>query len=157
MKNFIPHELYLKIQKILPVACVDLIIQTEQGVLLGVRDHEPAKGKIWLIGGRVLYGESLEEAVKRKALEETGLEVKIVRQVGAYTLIFKKGEKRYNVVVVYLVEKTKGKLRMNEEYSKHVFLKSPYRKLHPYVLTALNDSKVFKKKIKLKKRNHFSD
>ena len=155
MNNFIPADIYGKIQKIMPVACIDLIIETESGVLLGIRDHEPMKGKRWFIGGRMLYGETLEQAAKRKAKEETGLDVKVVRQVGAYTLQFTKGEKRYNVAVVYLVRKTKGQLNLNKEYSGHVFLKSPDRKLHPYVLTALNDSKIFKKAIKIPKRNHF--
>jgi colanic acid biosynthesis protein WcaH len=156
MRNFIPDKLYGKIQKILPIVCVDLIIKTERGVLFGIRDQEPAKGERWIIGGRVLYGESLEDAVKRKAVTEAGLKVQIIRQVGAYSMIFRKGEKRHSISIVYLVKKRGGKLRLNDEYSGHVFLKHLDKKLHPYLLTVLNDSNVFKKYSKTAKRGHFN-
>jgi len=46
-------------------------------VLLVKRGHEPLKGQWSLPGGRVELGESLEEAVAREVLEETGLIVAV--------------------------------------------------------------------------------
>jgi ADP-ribose pyrophosphatase YjhB (NUDIX family) len=154
MRNFIPPKLYAKIQKILPVTCIDLVIRTDNGVLLGIRANEPVKGIRWVVGGRILYGESFEQAVKRKAMTETGLKVQIIREVGAYANIFTKGEVRHSINIVYLVKAVGGKIRMNDEYSGYVILKRPDKKLHPYVLTLLNDSKAFKnEKVVTKKMN----
>ena len=49
----------------------------EGSILLIKRGREPAKG-LWAVpGGKVHFGETLQEAATREALEETGLEVEI--------------------------------------------------------------------------------
>jgi colanic acid biosynthesis protein WcaH len=143
-KNFIPDALYKKMQRMIPVVCVDIVVKTDNGILLGVRDRKgnPGRGLTWLIGGRVLYHENLEEAVKRKVKEETGLKVKIIRQIGVYT-VFTKTQKRHNIAINYLVEKVGGTLKLNDEYSKFLFIKKADKKLHPYVYAVLCDSGVF--------------
>jgi ADP-ribose pyrophosphatase YjhB (NUDIX family) len=67
-----------------PVPTVDILIETRPGtVVLIRRRHEPHG---WAIpGGFVDYGESLEAAAGREAREETGLEVRLVRQVHSYS------------------------------------------------------------------------
>lgn len=64
-----------------PRLCVDVVIQSEDGVVLSKRDIPPAKGMWHIPGGTVLFGESLENAVKRIAKEETGLIIKVVKMV----------------------------------------------------------------------------
>jgi ADP-ribose pyrophosphatase YjhB (NUDIX family) len=71
-----------------PVPTVDLIIKMtrgdgQQGVVLIKRKNPP-----WgwaLPGGFVDYGESLEEAARREALEETSLEVTLEYQFHTYS------------------------------------------------------------------------
>ncbi len=62
---------------------VDAIIELEDGIVLIKRKNPPFG---WAIpGGFVDYGESLEEAVCREAMEETGLEINLVRQFHTYS------------------------------------------------------------------------
>jgi 8-oxo-dGTP pyrophosphatase MutT (NUDIX family) len=69
----------------IPVVCVIIERKNERGkeeVLLQLRSKpkEPAKytGSLEIPGGRVDEGETIEEAVRREVLEETGLHVRIV-------------------------------------------------------------------------------
>jgi 8-oxo-dGTP diphosphatase len=66
-----------------PIPTVDLIIRAGGGVVL-VRRKYPPLG--WALpGGFVDAGETLEAAAKREALEETGLDVRLVRQFHTYS------------------------------------------------------------------------
>jgi 8-oxo-dGTP diphosphatase len=63
-----------------------------------------------LPGGGMELGETVEEAVKREVLEETGLEVEVGQLVGVYS----KPQKR-EVVLTFLCQKVGGKLTETEE------------------------------------------
>lgn len=66
-----------------PFPTVDIIITRGQEVVLIERKNPPLG---WALpGGFVDYGESLETAATREALEETGLNLKEVRQFRAYS------------------------------------------------------------------------
>ncbi|MDE1825322.1 MAG: NUDIX domain-containing protein [Candidatus Micrarchaeota archaeon] len=141
MKSRIPAAPYRRIQRSMPILCVDVIIKTDDGLLFGVRKNEPAKGKVWYIGGRVLKGELLESAVKRKVKEETGLKVRISRMVGVYETFFFSGENRHTVAVLYLVEKIGGLLNLkNSDLSELVYLKKSVKGMDKYVKQGIIDS-----------------
>lgn len=66
-----------------PVPTVDIIIEIAGGIVLIERKNPPHG---WALpGGFVDYGESFERAAVREALEETGLEVTLVRQFHTYS------------------------------------------------------------------------
>jgi ADP-ribose pyrophosphatase YjhB (NUDIX family) len=66
-----------------PVPTVDIIIETDGGIVLIQRKNPPYG---WALpGGFVDYGESLEKAAVREAKEETSLDVELVSQLGAYS------------------------------------------------------------------------
>lgn len=66
-----------------PLLTVDIIIQYQGGIVLIQRKNPPLG---WALpGGFVDYGETLEEAAVREAREETGLEVKLIRQMHTYS------------------------------------------------------------------------
>jgi len=67
-----------------PKPCVAVLIEDGNRVLLGQRAVEPAKGMWDILGGFIDAGETAEAAVHREVLEETGLEVRIARYLGAY-------------------------------------------------------------------------
>jgi colanic acid biosynthesis protein WcaH len=84
----IPAEQYQHIIEVLPILCVDVIITNTRGeYLLIKRANEPRKGEWWVIGGRLLKGETLEEAVVRKVWEETSLKVETVHPIGYYEAV----------------------------------------------------------------------
>jgi len=86
--NQIPLEQYKEILKVMPIFCVDVIIQNDRGkYLLVKRSNEPLKGKWWIIGGRVLKGETMEEAVIRKVRQETNVLVKDMEPIGYFELV----------------------------------------------------------------------
>ena len=66
------HVLNSKVpEKALPVAVA--VIESVRGILLIKREKPPFAGLWGLPGGKIHYGEHLDEAVKREVLEETGL------------------------------------------------------------------------------------
>ncbi len=86
--NLIAVEEYRKILEVLPILCVDIIAQNSAGeYLLIKRANEPKKDVWWVIGGRVLKGETLNEAVKRKVKEETALDVTDLKPIGYFELV----------------------------------------------------------------------
>lgn len=66
-----------------PTPTVDIIIECGSGIVLIKRANPPLG---WAIpGGFVDYGESLEDAARREALEETGLNVELLGQFHTYS------------------------------------------------------------------------
>ncbi|MEJ2032352.1 MAG: NUDIX hydrolase [Deltaproteobacteria bacterium] len=66
-----------------PLPTVDVIIETGGGIVLVARKNPPHG---WAIpGGFVDYGESLETAARREALEETGLTIRLKGQLHTYS------------------------------------------------------------------------
>ena len=66
-----------------PLLSVDVIIETGGGIVLIDRKNPPFG---WAIpGGFVDYGETIEDAVRREAKEETDLDIDNVRQFHTYS------------------------------------------------------------------------
>jgi 8-oxo-dGTP diphosphatase len=68
-----------------PILTVDGILPFEGGIVLVRRGREPGRGRLALPGGIVEYGETVETAVRREFLEETGLTTRVVRLLGVYS------------------------------------------------------------------------
>lgn len=84
----IPGEEYSRIIGLLPILCVDIVLRNSAGEYLLVRRvNEPRKGEWWVPGGRVLKGETLERAARRKIGEELSLQVKRLTPVGYYEAV----------------------------------------------------------------------
>jgi 8-oxo-dGTP diphosphatase len=69
-----------------PALTTDCVIFDPEGrVLLIRRGHPPFAGSYALPGGFVEIGETVEQACRREAKEETGIEVGPLRLVGVYS------------------------------------------------------------------------
>ncbi len=68
-------EEFRSIYSKVPRLTVEVVIKTDKGVLLTMRDIEPYKGYWHLPGGTVYFNENLSEAVRRVAKNELGVTV----------------------------------------------------------------------------------
>ncbi len=86
-----------------PKVTVDIIIDVDVKVVLIERANEPYG---WALpGGYVDYGESLEQAAVREAKEETGLDVTLTGQLGAYSDPAR-DPRQHNISVVFTATAT---------------------------------------------------
>jgi colanic acid biosynthesis protein WcaH len=87
--NKIDEKEYKFIVENMPICCVDLVLETDDNKILFVkRKNPPAKNQWWFPGGRILKGETIQQASIRKAKEELGLSVKFERIIGVYEKFF---------------------------------------------------------------------
>ena len=82
-KQRLPPETFELVQRSVPIICVDLVVLrkvVQQGyeALLIKRKIYPERGTWCLIGGRVLKNETILGAIRRQALRELGVRVKIL-------------------------------------------------------------------------------
>lgn len=90
-----------------PKLVVDIVIPTEEGVVLIRRGTDPYKGMWALPGGFVEVGETVENAAVREAKEETNLDVELERLVGVYSDP-DRDPRGHNVSVTFLARITGG-------------------------------------------------
>jgi 8-oxo-dGTP diphosphatase len=64
---------------------IDAVIVRENKILLIKRGTEPFEGFWALPGGYVEWDETVEEAVKREVVEETGLVAESLKMIGVYS------------------------------------------------------------------------
>ncbi len=98
-----------------PSPTVDIIIEMENGGIVLIKRKNPPFG--WALpGGFVDYGESLEEAVKREAKEETGLDIENVLQFRSYSDPDR--DPRFHTISAIFVARGKGKLEPRDDAQK---------------------------------------
>lgn len=94
-----------------PLPTVDIIIELKGGIVLIERKNPPPG---WAIpGGFVDEGESLEDAARREALEETSLKVRLKCQLHAYS--DPKRDQRFHTVSVVFVAEAEGTPRAEDD------------------------------------------
>ncbi|BFI76230.1 NUDIX hydrolase [Sulfurisphaera ohwakuensis] len=94
------------------VAVGGVIFNKDRKVLLVKRKNPPNKGSWAIPGGKVKYGETLEEAVKREIKEETNLNVK-VKELLAIVEIIKEGF--HYIILDFICENIEGELMANSD------------------------------------------
>jgi ADP-ribose pyrophosphatase YjhB (NUDIX family) len=90
----------------------------DPGVVLVMRRFEPLKGEWSLPGGGVEVGETLEAAVARELLEETGLVVEVgpIVEVLDRIVLDADGRPRYHFVLIdYVCRAVGGRLRAGSD------------------------------------------
>ncbi len=97
-----------------PLIGVGAIIIDAGRVLLVKRGHPPLEGEWSIPGGVLEVGETLREAAKREAREETSLSVETGDLLGVYDRVLRDGEGRiryHYVLVDFLCRRSTGEAR----------------------------------------------
>ena len=96
---------------------VGAVIEDEAGRILLVK-HVPERGGFWqgkwiCPGGRLEFGETIEEGIKREVREETQLEIDLVTPLHPFDRIVKSNDKvsLHVIYIDYLARVTGGKLK----------------------------------------------
>ena len=100
-----------------PRLTVEVIVRSDQGIVLSKRDIEPCKGQWHIPGGTVYFGETLEAAVRRIALRELGVEVEIEKLLGyiEYPEMLAAGYKGWPVGITFVTQIKTGKLKGSDQ------------------------------------------
>lgn len=95
-----------------PIPTVDIIIELEDKGIILIKRKNPPYG--WAIpGGFVDYGESLEDAAKREAKEETSLDVELIKQFHTYS--DPKRDDRFHTISTVYIAKAKGEPKAEDD------------------------------------------
>lgn len=140
--GFIPREDFISIHKDAVILTTDVMIWYKDGFLLINRDNFPAKGELWSIGGRIERGVPMEEAVKKKAKLECGLELENLNLIGVFRSYWKQdpfghGKGTDTLSFMYLAEGV-GEIKLDALHSNPLIvnfemLKKIKPSLHPFV------------------------
>ncbi|HNT72865.1 MAG TPA: NUDIX hydrolase, partial [Methanothrix sp.] len=74
--------IYVLVSMETPLLAADALVLYGDGIVLIRRENPPYQGFYALPGGFVEVGETVEEAVRREAREETGLDIVPIKLVG---------------------------------------------------------------------------
>ena len=75
--KIIPVDGFQTLVREAPLVSVDLVITDQlDHCLLGRRQNRPAKGTMFVPGGRILKNESIDAAIRRILLAETGYQIR---------------------------------------------------------------------------------
>ncbi|MBI2045833.1 MAG: NUDIX domain-containing protein [Parcubacteria group bacterium] len=121
-------EEYAKVLDSVVVATADIAVINNRGeILLGKRTRAPWPDW-WIIGGRMMPGESFEEAASRKLKEELSLDIEVSRlsYIGTYSLVW--GERAQEPIengshtvsitmTATITDKEMAALKPNDEYA----------------------------------------
>lgn len=93
-----------------------------QGKVLIVKrapDDEVGAGTWEFVGGKLEFGENLEEALERETLEESGLNITIRKIL--YTSTFKTNPMRQVIFLVYLCEAINTNVILSNEHTDYLW------------------------------------
>jgi colanic acid biosynthesis protein WcaH len=144
VSTFIPQPLYNAILAHVPVACVDVAVVCDGCVLLVRREDPPARGQWWVPGGRVLKGERMKEAARRKAREEVGVDCHVGPIIHTAETIFPDGPGGipvHSINSCFLLYPVQGaahvRVRLDAHHSAWRWAAAVEDDLHPYVRQCL--------------------
>jgi thiamine-phosphate pyrophosphorylase len=114
-----------------PVAGAAVVCLDGERVLLARRGREPNKGRWSFPGGKIEPGETARAAAAREALEETGVEVRVLDVVDVYDALFPP----YHFVVADYLAEPVGEQQPRGQSDATDARWVPFADLHAYDLT----------------------
>ena len=112
-----------------PVLAVDAVIVLGNQAVVFVRRRNPPFQGCWALpGGLCEVGETVEQAVRREAEEETGLRVDIDRLIGVFSDP-KRDPRGHTVSIAFLTHVVGGRLRAGSDAAQVQTFKEPPEEL----------------------------
>ena len=136
---WIEEDLFNKIRMVIPIPCVDLLVVCDKKLLLMLRNNEPGRDEWFSPGGRVLKGESLDEAVERVLAKETGLVAKDIQQMGTMTHLWPSVQ---TITTFYRVDVDNLDVTMNDEHRAYNWISGVDDELHPFIKEMLQKARL---------------
>ncbi len=120
------YEEFKSIYSKVPRLCVDLIVQTEEGILLTKRAMPPCEGQWHLPGGTVLFKESIPEAIDRVAQAEIGIGVEVVKNIGyiEFMKVNNLGGFDHPISLAFLCKPKTLDIKLDAQASEYAFFKA---------------------------------
>ncbi len=131
-KRWLPETEFRAIYSKVTRVCVDLVVATGNGVILTKRSIPPAVGMWHLPGGAILFGDTIEEALRSVAKNEICLEFQSYKLLG--TIEYKKTESErgfYTIALAYLITESSGLLCNSDQGRAFGLFKELPEKLIP--------------------------
>jgi len=134
----VPEQQFAAFVERMPQVCVELVVESDDGLLLTKRAIEP---RVWFWpGGRLHKGESLQAAAHRVAEEELGIEVRLRDRLGVHAHLWRSSAvegspSRHTVNVVYHATPASESFSvdLDEQHSAHRFVTTVGPDHHEYV------------------------
>jgi len=139
-KRWIPEPLYSQVKALVPIPTVDALIVNDNRLLLMLRKNRPAMGEWFTPGGRILLGEKIEDAIRRVAKGETGLNPVNIEVKGAMSHIWPNMQ---TVTVFCRVDVEKGRVKMDDQHSAYKWITEVTEDLHPYLKEMISKAEIF--------------
>jgi len=138
--GWVDEELFKKFRELMPIAAVDILAVYQGKLLLMLRNNEPGKDLWWTPGGRVRYGETLEEAAIRELNEETGLTALKLEKKGVMSQIWSQG---HFVTTFFRVNVMEDRVKLNDEHRDYKWISEITDDLHPYLIQMIREAEIF--------------
>lgn len=143
--DYIPERLFTDFISRMPQVCVELIVDTDRGILLAKRNQHP---EVWFWpGGRVYKGETLVNAAYRVAETELGISIVIQDQYGPYEHFWEhsgieESPSRHTVNSVFHVtpQNESYEITLDDQHADYRFITEITPDLHDYVQLYLRDN-----------------
>ncbi len=143
---FVPEELFGAFIAEMPQVCVELVLETDDGVLVARRSNPPAKGRWFWPGSRLYKGEELEAAARRVGREELGVAVAVEEQLGVAAHFWDEtrvpsAASRHTVNIVFrgrLLD-APAEIVLDDQHESYRFLSAREPGLHEYVTQYLDE------------------
>lgn len=142
MRNngWVDEGLFKKFRELIPIASVDILAVHAGKLLLMLRNNEPGKDLWFVPGGRVRYGETLEQAAIRKLKEETGLSATTIDRRGVMSHLWPKA---HYISTFFLANVIDDKVKLNNEHRDYKWISGINDGLHPYLKQMIKEAHIF--------------
>ncbi|MBP6993711.1 NUDIX domain-containing protein [Candidatus Woesebacteria bacterium] len=131
--NRLPYEKFKDIYSIVPRLAVEVVVIKDKKILLTKRTEHGWAGMWHTPGGTVMYRESLQDAVRRLAREELGVDVEVGRLLGYIETWSEEAERGfgYSVSLPFLVKPESFNFVLNSQATEYAFFTDLSSKVIP--------------------------